>query len=102
LQELLFALHRYFISPILMLLLIAILVYVVLGWLIFGGVVSRYNPTTQGIWRFLESILRPLLSPIRKVIPPLGQLDLSVFILALIISFLDGYAIPRLILFAPR
>lgn len=100
-QELLFALYTYFINPILTLLLIVLLVYVVLGWLIFGGVVSRYNPTTQGIWRFLESILRPLLRPIQKIIPAIGQVDFSVFVLGLIVIFLRDYAIPRLITLVP-
>jgi YggT family protein len=101
LQELLFALFRYFISPVLWLLLIIILVYVVMSWLIVGGVVSQYNPTTRQILRFIESILNPLLRPIRMIVPRIGQLDLSVFVLALIISFLDGYAIPRLISLVP-
>jgi YggT family protein len=100
-QELLFALFRYFISPVLWLLLIVIIVYVVMSWLIVGGVVSPYNTTTRQILRFLESILNPLLRPIRRIIPPIGQLDLSVFVLALIISFLEGYAIPRLIHLVP-
>jgi YggT family protein len=101
LRELLTAINFYFIYPILTLLLIVLLVYVVLGWLIFGGVVSRYNPTTQGIWRFLDSILRPLLRPIQKIIPTIGQVDFSVFIFGLIVIFLRDYAIPRLISLVP-
>jgi YggT family protein len=101
LRELLTALFIYFISPVLWLLLIVIIVYVVMSWLIVGGVVSPYNPTSRQILRLLESILNPLLKPIRKIIPPIGMLDLSVFVLALIISFLDRYAIPRLISLVP-
>jgi YggT family protein len=101
LRELLTALFIYFISPVLWLLMIIIIIYVVLGWLIVGGVVSQYNPTTRQILRFTESILNPMLRPIRRIVPPIGQLDLSVFVLALVVSFLQGYAIPRLISLVP-
>jgi len=101
LRELLGALFVYFIGPVLTLLLVVLLVYVILGWLIIFGVVSRYNPTSQGIMRFLDSVLSPLLRPIRKVLPRMGQVDFSVFILGLIIIFLRDYAIPRLISLVP-
>jgi YggT family protein len=101
LRDLLLALHAYFISPILSILLIVLIIYVVLGWLVVFGVVQRYNPTTRGIMTFLDSILRPLLRPIQKIVPPIGQLDLSVLILALIIIFLRDWAIPRLFLLVP-
>ncbi len=100
-RELLGALYIYFLNPILSLLLIVLLVYVVLSWLVVGGVVSRYNPTTQSIMRFLDAILRPLLRPIQKVIPSVGGLDFSVFILGLVVVFLRDYAIPRLISLVP-
>ncbi|HVY89762.1 MAG TPA: YggT family protein [Hyphomonadaceae bacterium] len=100
-RELLGALYIYFLNPILSLLLIILLVYVVLSWLVVGGVVSRYNPTTQSIMRFLDAILRPLLRPIQKVIPSVGGLDFSVFILGLVVVFLRDYAIPRLISLVP-
>lgn len=100
-QELLWALFQYFISPVLSLLLIVIIVYVVLSWLIVGGVVSQYNPTTRQILQFCGSIVDPLARPLRRMLPRLGMFDLSVFALILIIGFLQGYAIPRLISLVP-
>jgi len=101
LRELLGALFVYFISPVLWLLQILIIVYVVLSWLIVGGVVSHYNPTTRQIMGFCESILNPMLRPIRRIVPRIGQLDLSLFVLILIVAFLQGYALPRLISLVP-
>jgi len=101
LRELLGALFIYFISPILWLLQLVIIVYVVLSWLLVFGVVPRYNPTTRGIMNFCESIINPLVRPIRMIIPRIGMLDFSLYILILIIAFLQGYAIPRLISLVP-
>ncbi len=100
-RELLGALFIYFISPILWLLNIIIIVYLVLGWLIAFGVVQQYNPNARGIMRFCESILNPMLRPLRKILPRIGMLDLSLLALILIVSFLQGYAIPRLISLVP-
>jgi len=101
LRELLGALFVYFISPVLWLLLIILIVYVVLSWLMAFGIVQRHNPTTRGILGFTESILEPLLRPIRRMLPRTGGFDFSVLILALIIVFLRDYAIPRLISLVP-
>lgn len=100
-RELLGALFVYFISPVLWLLQIVIIVYVVMGWLIIGGVVQQYNPTTRQIMQFCGSIVDPLCRPLRRFLPRLGALDLSLFALILIIGFLQGYAIPRLISLVP-
>jgi len=100
-RELLFALYTYFLSPLLSLLLIAILVYVVISWLFSFGVVSQHNQAARSVYSFLDSAIYPLVRPIRNLVPPLGQLDLSVLLLALIIIFTRDYALPRLISFVP-
>jgi len=100
-RDLLFALHAYFFSPILTIVFFAILAYVIMGWLFTFGVVSQHNPTARQIYSFLDSAIYPLIRPIRKIVPPLGQLDLSVLLLALIILFTRDYALPRLISFIP-
>ncbi len=100
-RELLFAIFFYFISPILWLLQIVIIIYVVMGWLIVGGVVSQYNPTTRQILRFCASIVEPLARPLRRILPRLGMFDLSVLVLIMIIGFLQGYGIPKLISLVP-
>ena len=94
-------LHRFFIAPVLLIYMYAILVYVVLGWLMIGGVVDNRNQTVRSIYQFLFQIIEPVARPIRRVLPPLGSLDLSVLVILLAIPFLRVYFIPRVISLIP-
>ncbi len=47
---------------------------------------SPYNPVRNA----LDRIVNPLLSPIRRVIPPLGMFDLSPLILIILIEVLSS------------
>ncbi len=100
-RDLFWALHSYFISPILTIYFIALLVYVILGWLMIGGVVDNRNQTVRSIYQFLFSIIEPVARPIRRFIPPLGNLDLSILVIALAIPFLRDWLIPRVIFAIP-
>ncbi len=96
-QELLAAMHVYFISPILTIFFFCLLAYVILGWLMVGGVVDSRNQTVRSIYMFLGQLIEPVARPIRRIIPPLGNLDLSVLVIALAIPFLRDWAIPAVI-----
>ena len=100
-QEFVLALYQFFVSPILTLFLFAVFAYVVMSWLFMFNVLSPYGQMARQIYMMLESVLEPVLRPIRNVIPPLGQLDLSVFILVLIILFIRDWLLPQLILGMP-
>jgi YggT family protein len=97
LQALLWALHGYFIAPILTIYFFALLAYVILGWLMIGGVVDNRNQTVRSIYGFLFSIIEPVARPIRRIIPPLGNLDLSILVVALAIPFLRDWLLPTVI-----
>jgi YggT family protein len=58
----------------------AVLLYALLSW--FGG---GYNPAAQILGRLVE----PLLAPIRRVVPPLGGLDLSALFLMIALQALQ-------------
>lgn len=96
-QSLLVALYAYFLSPVLTLLFFLLLAYVVFSWLLVGNVVSLHNPIARQIWSILQSVIEPLAQPIRRYVPPLGQLDLSIFILALAILFTRDWLLPTVI-----
>ena len=100
-QSLLAAIHGYFLSPVLTIFFFALLVYVVLGWLMVGGVVATRNQTVRSIYQFLFQIIEPVARPVRRVIPPLGNLDLSILVIALAIPFLRDGLSPRIILAIP-
>jgi len=101
LRELLWELNNYFISPILWIIAMALLVYVILSYLLMAGIVDRRNPVPLQIYNFLGSAFEPMLRPIRRFIPPFNGIDFSVLFLILIIQFLNGYAIRRLISLVP-
>ena len=101
-HSLLVAIYSYFLNPILTLLLFLIFGYVIMSWLLMAGVISMRNPTVRQIQSVLDSVMLPLLRPIQRYVPPLGQLDLSVFLLALGILFTRDWLLPQFIgLFRP-
>jgi YggT family protein len=58
---------------------IVLLVYAILSWI----------PDLRGSWvRYIAMLVEPVLTPLRRVIPPLGGLDLSFLVLILILNFL--------------
>ncbi|MGE0830107.1 MAG: YggT family protein [Hyphomonadaceae bacterium] len=85
----------YLINAILNLLLIVLLVNVVLSWLIAFDIVSRRNAFVNTVWTFTTRVTDPLLRPLRRIIPPISGVDLSVLVLMLLIFFIQG-ALPYL------
>ena len=64
---------------------------VISSWLVAFGVLNMYNPIVNRILVFLEAITDPVLRYIRRVIPTIGGLDLSVVVLLLGIQFLRQF-----------
>jgi uncharacterized protein YggT (Ycf19 family) len=60
---------------------VILIAYVIVSWI--PGL--RSGP----VGSILETIVGPVVSPIRKVIPPMGGLDLSVLVLYLVLSFIQ-------------
>ena len=64
-----------------------VLARIILSWFMVGG---AGNPTLSSVYRVLFGLTEPLLAPIRKLIPPIkmgmAYLDLSPFILLILIS----------------
>ncbi|HET7813385.1 MAG TPA: YggT family protein [Candidatus Baltobacteraceae bacterium] len=57
---------------------LVLLVYALLSWV----------PDLRGGWaRYLDALVEPVLSPVRRVIPPVGGLDMS-FIVVMIALYL--------------
>ncbi len=66
-----------------------IIVQAVMSWLVAFKVLSISNPTVRSIWGGLERITEPVYAPIRRILPPLGGLDLTPMAVLLIIFFLQ-------------
>ncbi|MHB1356322.1 MAG: YggT family protein [Anaerolineae bacterium] len=62
----------------------------VLSMAILARVLLSWVPSLQQsrLGRFIYEITEPILSPIRRIIPPLGMLDLSPFIAMVVIQVL--------------
>ena len=83
-------------NPIIALLLLLLDLYwwvvviaVVVSWLVAFGVLNTYNQFARSIIRALEALTEPVFRPIRRILPPLGGLDLSPLIVLILIWFLE-------------
>ncbi len=73
------------------------LIMIIMSWLISFNVINTRNQFVANVWRILNQITEPILRPIRRIIPPMGGLDLSPIIVFVIIFFLqqliDNFAV---------
>ena len=87
----------YFVSPVLSFLVILIFVQVILSWLVSFGVVNLRNPIMRQIYYTVEALTKPIMSPIQRIIPPMGGLDFSPIVALLLIQWLNGYVVPSMV-----
>ena len=83
-------------NPIIALLLLLLDLYwwvvviaVVVSWLVAFGILNTYNEYARMVVRALAALTEPLFRPIRRILPPLGGLDLSPLIVLILIWFLE-------------
>ena len=62
---------------------------VIVSWLTAFNVINSHNNFVRSLLRILYALTEPVFRPIRKVIPPIGGLDLSPIIVFVIIWFLQ-------------
>ena len=62
---------------------------VIVSWLTAFNVINQYNNFVRGLLRALYALTEPVFRPIRKILPPMGGLDLSPIIVFFIIWFLQ-------------
>ena len=75
------------------------LIMIIMSWLISFNVINTRNQFVASVWRILNQVTEPILRPIRRIIPPVGGLDLSPIIVFVIIFFLQSFIandLPRL------
>jgi YggT family protein len=67
--------------------LLVLLVYAVLSWV----------PSLRGRWSdYLAMVVEPVLMPVRRIIPPMGGLDLSFIVVFFVISIvLNTIVVPQ-------
>jgi YggT family protein len=77
-----------FINAIAQLLILLVIVSVILSYFM-----DPYHPVRRSI----DSVVEPLLAPIRRVVPLIGMLDFSPFVLMLLIELLRNIIVRVLI-----
>ena len=73
------------IRAILGLIQIVLIVYVVISWLYAFEIVGRRNAFVNSVWEFTRRVSDPMLRPLRRLIPPIAGVDLSVLVLLLLL-----------------
>lgn len=54
-----------------------LIVHVIMSWLINFQVLNLRQPLVAQIWDGLTRLLEPLYAPVRRILPPMGGLDLA-------------------------
>lgn len=78
------------ISSIISLYDLALIVWIVLGWLIRFNIVNHSQYVVYRVMSFLTQIIEPVLVQIRKIIPIISGVDLAPLVLFLLIEFLQN------------
>lgn len=68
------------------------IVHIIMSWLINFQVLNLRQPLVYQIWQGLNALLEPIYSRIRRILPPMGGLDL-----APLVAFIGIYAIEIII-----
>jgi len=61
---------------------------VIVSWLVVFNVINARNEIVRGILRFLDAVTEPVFRQIRRVIPPIGGIDLSPLVVLIALWFL--------------
>jgi YggT family protein len=85
-----------FISYVLTLYVYVVFAAIIFSWLAAFNVINTRNHIVAMIGDFLYRVTEPALRPIRNLMPNLGGIDISPFILFLIILFIQWVIIGNL------
>ena len=73
-----------------------ILVHVIMSWLINFNVLNLGQPLVASIWDGLNRLMDPIYTPLRRMLPNTGALDLAPLVAFLLIIICRDIIIPDL------
>ena len=73
-----------------------IIISAILSWLVAFNVINIRHPFAYQVVRFLEAVTGPILRPFRKIIPPLGGVDISPIVALLVLIGIQRILLPAL------
>ena len=82
-----------FLGALLTVYVILILAYIVINLLFAFGARPAYNRTIDAVLTFLRDVAEPYLRIFRRIIPPIGPLDLSPIVAILVLQIGGGLLI---------
>lgn len=62
---------------------------VIVSWLVAFGVINTHNQLARSVVQFLDAVTEPVFRQVRRVIPPIGGLDISPLIVLIALQFLS-------------
>ncbi|HUZ11443.1 MAG TPA: YggT family protein [Caulobacteraceae bacterium] len=68
----------------------------IMSWLVAFDVINLRNRLASQVVHFLDAVTRPLLRPLRRIIPPLGGIDITPVILIVVLEAADTALLPAL------
>lgn len=77
------------VNQVINLMVIFIIASAVMSWLVAFNVLNPRNRLVYAIGSFLEAVTQPVLAPFRRVIPPLGGVDISPIVVLLLLRFIQ-------------
>ena len=75
------------VNTILSLMTWAIILSAIISWLFAFDVINHRNRFVNQLANFLDAVTRPLMEPFRRIIPPLGGIDISPIVVLLLLNF---------------
>jgi len=66
-----------------------VIVAVIASWLVVFNVINARNEIVRAILRTLDALTEPVFRQVRRIIPPMGGLDLSPLIVLIALWFLE-------------
>lgn len=70
-----------------------IYVWIVIASILLSYFMDPYHPLRQGV----DNLVRPLLDPIRRIVPPVGMLDFSPLVLIILIQVVSNLLVRFLV-----
>lgn len=67
-----------------------LIISIIMHWLFMFNVLNIHHHFTRRIYQFLRQLTEPVLRKISRIIKPINGIDLSPFILILILYFIQG------------
>lgn len=90
------------VNAVITLMVWAIIGSAILSWLFAFDVINHRNRFVNQLATFLDTVTRPILEPFRRIIPPLGGIDISPIVVLLLLQIVrilfNNMAAPSLIM----